>query len=168
VIFRWSAVTSVVALALIVSACATGSNAEVEGAAPDNGGSGSGAGVGSGGGGTAVDASMPSVTVGTNNGLDVDANTPPSPQEDASTGNDTPPEVDANVPPEVDAAKPKDAGIDSNSSGDDATCNGYDGPDVTSKCDACGTTHTCQANGCYGGYWCEYATKKCYEKPSGC
>jgi hypothetical protein len=53
-------------------------------------------------------------------------------------------------------------------SGGGATCKGYAPPTVSASCTACKTS-PCQANGCYGGYWCELATDGCKkDPPSGC
>lgn len=49
----------------------------------------------------------------------------------------------------------------------DAGCAGFAAPTAPSGCQGCGT-HTCQANGCYGGYWCNAATNKCHPKPASC
>ena len=43
---------------------------------------------------------------------------------------------------------------ETDSGGTEAVCKGYAPPDVTAACTAC-KTPPCQANGCYGGYWCE-------------
>ena len=54
-------------------------------------------------------------------------------------------------------------------SSDDAatTCSGYADPSTTSTCHAC-TGATCQANGCFGGWYCKLDTEKCVIKPDGC
>ena len=41
-------------------------------------------------------------------------------------------------------------------------------PTATAPCSACGTKPTCQANGCFNGYWCNLTTTKCTAKPAGC
>ena len=49
-----------------------------------------------------------------------------------------------------------------------AACMGYAPPAMSASCTAC-KTPPCQANGCYGGYWCEMSTSKCHSSPpSGC
>ncbi len=47
-------------------------------------------------------------------------------------------------------------------------CGSLVGPDVKSGCTGCGSRPTCQANGCYGGWWCNTATNKCQSPPSDC
>jgi hypothetical protein len=52
------------------------------------------------------------------------------------------------------------------SSTSSATCVG---PNVNAGCTACLTAsqpQTCQANGCYNGYYCNTITNKCYSSPS--
>ncbi len=66
------------------------------------------------------------------------------------------------------ACAPLDAGA-----GDPNTCGTLVGPTVKASCTSCtGTTsggHTCQANGCYGGWWCDTPTSKCHAPPpAGC
>ena len=49
-----------------------------------------------------------------------------------------------------------------------AACMGYAPPTMSASCTAC-SSPPCQANGCYGGYWCEMSTSKCHSSPpSGC
>ncbi len=48
-----------------------------------------------------------------------------------------------------------------------STCGTLVGPDVKASCNSCGN-HTCQANGCYGGWWCDTATNKCQSAPASC
>lgn len=51
-----------------------------------------------------------------------------------------------------------------------SNCDGYDAPTTPSSCDSCtgSSSSPCQANGCYGGWYCDTATSKCHEAPSGC
>jgi hypothetical protein len=57
---------------------------------------------------------------------------------------------------------------DSGSGGGETVCMGYAPPDVSAACTGC-KTPPCQANGCYGGYWCEVSADSCHEDPpSGC
>jgi len=57
---------------------------------------------------------------------------------------------------------------DSGSGESETVCMGYAPPDVSAGCTAC-KTPPCQANGCYGGYWCETSKDSCHEDPpSGC
>lgn len=52
--------------------------------------------------------------------------------------------------------------------GSGTICMGYAPPSVTASCSAC-SSPPCQANGCYGGYWCDMTTSKCHSSPpSGC
>lgn len=47
-----------------------------------------------------------------------------------------------------------------------STCGTLVGPDVTAPCRSCGS-RPCQANGCYGGWWCNTANSRCQSPPSG-
>ena len=47
------------------------------------------------------------------------------------------------------------------------TCGTLNGPSVPSTCASCGA-HACQPNGCYGGWYCNTATKKCQSPPATC
>lgn len=47
------------------------------------------------------------------------------------------------------------------------TCGDLVGPTRTAKCQSCGTK-PCQANGCYGGWWCNTTTNKCQPPPPSC
>jgi len=82
-----------------------------------------------------------------------------TPAVDAATGTDAGavgrdaalPQADAGTPA-VDAAPPgTDAG---------PVCTGFAAPTTAASCNGCGD-HTCQANGCYGGYWCDTTTSEC-------
>jgi hypothetical protein len=46
-------------------------------------------------------------------------------------------------------------------------CGSLNGPAVPSPCASCGA-HACQPNGCYGGWFCNTATKKCQSPPATC
>jgi hypothetical protein len=49
------------------------------------------------------------------------------------------------------------------------TCGSLEGPTVSASCKSCsGTSKGCQANGCYGGWWCNKDTSKCQAPPSSC
>jgi Calcineurin-like phosphoesterase len=55
----------------------------------------------------------------------------------------------------------------SSSSGNPNVCGSLDGPTVTASCTSCKTSgQTCQANGCYGGWWCNVDTNTCQAPPS--
>ena len=62
-----------------------------------------------------------------------------------------------------DVAPPEDAGPDAVV----VPCGSYVGPSTPATCHACGT-RACQANGCYGGYWCETWTSTCHPEPAAC
>ncbi len=53
------------------------------------------------------------------------------------------------------------------SSGSGDTCGSLVGPDVSSSCKSCTMGASgCQANGCYGGWWCNTTGFKCQSPPS--
>lgn len=41
-------------------------------------------------------------------------------------------------------------------------------PDVPGPCHGCSAAASCRANGCYGGNWCDPATRTCHHRPRGC
>jgi hypothetical protein len=47
-------------------------------------------------------------------------------------------------------------------------CGTLIGPDQNAQCTSCGARSNCQANGCYGGWWCNSATNKCQAPPADC
>ncbi len=50
----------------------------------------------------------------------------------------------------------------------DGMCGSLAGPTTKAGC-TCSSSHTCAANGCYGGWWCNTASNKCQAPPtSGC
>jgi hypothetical protein len=51
--------------------------------------------------------------------------------------------------------------------GASASCSGLIAPGDKGSC-YCGGSHTCQPNGCYGGYWCDPSTGKCQSPPMDC
>jgi hypothetical protein len=102
--------------------------------------------------------------------FDSGSTTPPSsPKTPYDAGSTSSHDAGASTP--HDSGSPEDAGSsseDSGSGGDETVCKGYAPPDVTAGCTAC-STPPCQANGCYGGYWCEMSKDSCHEDPpSGC
>jgi hypothetical protein len=104
--------------------------------------------------------------------LGTDASTPPATpkaSEDAGASADAG-GADTYAPEDAGHEK-KDAGSSKETdSGSTSTtiCKGYAPPDVTASCSAC-KSPPCQANGCYGGYWCEMSEDSCHEDPpSGC
>jgi hypothetical protein len=46
-------------------------------------------------------------------------------------------------------------------------CGALVGPTIASTCKGCGT-HTCQPNGCYGGWFCNTASSHCQAPPATC
>jgi hypothetical protein len=78
------------------------------------------------------------------------------------------PAADASHPTAADAA-PTDAEAPKTApDAQSAQCNGYATPTKTALCTGCGTSHPCEANGCYNGYYCELAQLKCVPKPASC
>jgi hypothetical protein len=50
-----------------------------------------------------------------------------------------------------------------------STCGQLNGPTVPSECSSCGKySDDCQRNGCYGGWWCNTATRRCQAPPKTC
>jgi hypothetical protein len=48
-------------------------------------------------------------------------------------------------------------------------CGSLNGPSIASSCEACGKySNDCQANGCYGGYWCDESIRDCQPPPTSC
>ena len=45
------------------------------------------------------------------------------------------------------------------------SCADYAPPDATASCSGCGGSASCQANGCFGGYYCVTTTGKCKAAP---
>ncbi len=53
--------------------------------------------------------------------------------------------------------------------GDPNRCGTFVGPAESASCTSCSkSSSSCQANGCYGGWWCDTASNKCQSSPSGC
>jgi hypothetical protein len=46
-------------------------------------------------------------------------------------------------------------------------CAAYAAPTVSAACHAC-LSRPCQANGCFGGYYCDTSTWTCHPQPDGC
>jgi hypothetical protein len=106
--------------------------------------------------------------------------TPPHLGSDASTT--TPPPVTPKASDDSGSGSSHDAGgydsytpekdsgssKETDSGGTEAICKGYAPPEITAGCTGC-KTPPCQANGCYGGYWCEMSKDSCSkDPPSGC
>ena len=48
-------------------------------------------------------------------------------------------------------------------------CGTLDGPTIAAACRSCDKDdRNCQKNGCYGGWWCNAATKRCQKPPASC
>jgi hypothetical protein len=48
-------------------------------------------------------------------------------------------------------------------------CGNLEGPNIVAHCTSCDKDDTfCQANGCYGGWWCNTTTKRCQKPPAAC
>ena len=80
--------------------------------------------------------------------------------------------AEANAPtvlPEEDASPDVAIVVEEDASADVATgmCTGFAAPDTTASCHAC-TGGSCQANGCFGGFYCKLDALKCVAKPDGC
>jgi hypothetical protein len=72
-------------------------------------------------------------------------------------------------PPGGGGSRTHDAGVaGTDAGGGNQMCGNLAGPTVSAHCSSCGSTHTCQANGCYGGWWCNTQTDKCQSPPSSC
>ncbi len=53
--------------------------------------------------------------------------------------------------------------------GGGSTCGSLVGPNVSAQCSSCSSSgQTCQANGCYGGWWCDTSTDRCQSPPTSC
>lgn len=61
---------------------------------------------------------------------------------------------------------PEDAGA---GLADAGACGVYDGPGLASCCHSCTAgAANCQANGCYGGWWCDRSQCRCHAPPATC
>jgi hypothetical protein len=82
-----------------------------------------------------------------------------------STGEDAAAGVDAGVDSGIGPVDAAGAGHDSGGTG--IVCGGYALPGTTASCSACSGSG-CQANGCFGGYWCDTNTGHCAQPVAGC
>jgi hypothetical protein len=80
--------------------------------------------------------------------------TPPTVVTAPTTTSTAPP-----TPPSVDAGADADAGPD---------CTGFADPTTDAGCHAKCTSGPCNANGCFGTYYCDLGALKCVPKPAGC
>ena len=92
-------------------------------------------------------------TVSSYNGNQVDVCVPTGDVCGVAVGPGTPPNAGRTPPPPPPPSN---------------TCGTLVGPSVSASCNSCGSSHTCQANGCYGGWWCDTSTDKCQAAPSNC
>jgi hypothetical protein len=78
--------------------------------------------------------------------------------------------VDGDATSLVDASAsgPRDAAREAETIAAPNACANYAAPTVASKCHSCPAGKVCQANGCWGGYWCDVPTVRCVTAPSGC
>jgi hypothetical protein len=54
-------------------------------------------------------------------------------------------------------------------SSDPNRCGSLVGPAETATCTACSaSSSSCQANGCYGGWWCDTSSNSCHATPTNC
>jgi hypothetical protein len=62
--------------------------------------------------------------------------------------------------PDAGTSQPPDAG-------QNGSCGSLKGPTESASCTSCQShSQTCQANGCYGGWWCNSDTNRCQSPPS--
>ena len=47
-------------------------------------------------------------------------------------------------------------------------CGTLVGPSITAACHSCSAGSNCQANGCYGGWWCDTSGNRCHAPPDAC
>ncbi|MEO7110989.1 MAG: hypothetical protein ABI183_11175 [Polyangiaceae bacterium] len=60
-------------------------------------------------------------------------------------------------------------GTTTTDAGDPNQCGTLIGPAESASCSSCtSSTSSCQANGCYGGWWCDSSTSKCRAAPTNC
>jgi hypothetical protein len=145
----------------LLAACAAGTEGTDFGDAaisPGDGAAGSDGSGGAGGSGGVViedDAANPGPPADSSTAPPVDSGSTPD------TGHVTPPE-DSGTEKDSGSKKSEDSG------GGGEICKGYAPPAVSADCKSCDKS-PCQANGCYGGYWCEISDKYCAkDPPSGC
>jgi hypothetical protein len=76
---------------------------------------------------------------------------------------------DAGQTSSEDSAVPPPPPPPSDDSGTTSSCPGYAPPTTPASCDCTpSSSHTCAANGCYGGYYCKLSDDSCEKKPSSC
>ena len=97
----------------------------------------------------------------------VDPNAAPSAAPSSTADADV---VDGDATSLVDASAsdPRDAAREAQTIGAPNACASYAAPTVASRCHSCPAGKVCQANGCWGGYWCDVPTVRCVPAPSGC
>ena len=67
-----------------------------------------------------------------------------------------------------DARQTSDAARDAEGIARPSSCTGYASPTTTATCRGCPAARACQANGCFGSYWCELAAIRCVARPPFC
>lgn len=80
---------------------------------------------------------------------------------------DVPPSDCTPTAPDLDDAGLDDAGVVIVTDDAPSTCDGFAFPTTSAPCHACSGA-SCQANGCFGGYFCDLATLHCVPPPPGC
>jgi len=68
-------------------------------------------------------------------------------------------------PPIKSPDEPPPEDLDAGKKGADCT---LVAPSQRSACHACGDAHPCQPNGCFNGWWCNGALRRCVPKPDNC
>jgi hypothetical protein len=84
---------------------------------------------------------------------------------DASAGGAASADASAGSSSSADAAAAGSAG--EAGAGPGNVCGGLVGPGVSAAC-YCSPGHTCAANGCYNGWWCNTASGRCQAPPASC
>ena len=97
----------------------------------------------------------------------VDPSASPSPAPSSAADADL---VDGNETSLADASTtdPRDAAREAETIVAANACADYAAPTVASRCHGCPAGKVCQANGCWGGYWCDVPAVRCVMPPSSC
>ncbi len=78
-----------------------------------------------------------------------------------------PPGSDSGAPPATDSgASPPP--LDATAPPPTSTCGTLVSPSIAAACRCDPTLHACQANGCYGGWWCDTSSARCQAAPTTC
>ncbi|MGH7329958.1 MAG: hypothetical protein ACREJX_16555, partial [Polyangiaceae bacterium] len=70
--------------------------------------------------------------------------------------------------PQADDNSDAGCGGPADDAGDPNQCGTLIGPSESAGCSSCTGTTNCQANGCYGGWWCDTSTNRCQAPPTNC